>query len=691
MNAGTTAKPGTNEVVNEVIAATYKVDPPKYSDSELAFRAALIWELCLARDQRDRFHPELDNMTYIEYYESNRKKDLSYLPPKLNPDDIRIVTGTTREKDTTLLNTFLNMNVEPDITAFDENDVVVNELGENMSDMVKKSRDIERYDKKRSIIYREMISQGDVFVQEIYREDFRHVPITDLHWDPNKDGVSDFSIKERLQKIFEGCECRMINGKKIYLGNIRHDLNDPEQQLCAVLNVIPRAVAEARYRNWERWKNVPYVLETMTTFYDDGHTYKDWNLVTLNDRDKVAEIFVYWKERNRFMILLNGVMMLPIDFPLTAISLTGDFSIAQGRLEPISDFAYSKSIPAKTKIKQEVLDEITRLMIQKARQSFRPPMGSSGRKVYSTSIFNAGRVTTDIKEGELFPIFGANFTGGITAPDFQFYNAVKAQIDDETTTPEQGGASPQPGTPTKSTPEAQSQANNQILQLALQLDSLVNLERTMVWNRIYNILAHWTNKVDDSIDNVKQGVYDGYRSFMTNSHIDGRAGHRLFRMTNKPFPPIADHEQEEGDLSRQYNRPVRITYLNAEMLRTIKFKWFIQITPSPKADDKLSALLFTQNLQQAISIFGPQSINQEYAKQEWAHVNRYDYNKFFMKGNIAALLNPGGPATLGMPAAQTGALGPGKAPTDQQDPAAAGMKVSPQMAAGAKGMAVAMK
>lgn len=664
MSAGTDAGKGSaNGVVQSMEAKTYEVPDPQYSDAERLYRASLIWELCLARDQRDRYHPELDNMTYIEYYESNRKKDLSYLPPKENKDDVRIVTGTTREKDTTLLNSMLNMNCESDITAFDEDDLVVNELGENMSDLVKKSREIEIWEEKRSNIYREMIAQGDVFVQEIYREDFRNVPINQITWDPNKDKVADFDFKERLQKIFEGCECRMLNGKKVYVGNIRVGLNDPQQQFVAVLNVMPRAVAAARYSKWQRFENVPYLLETMTTFYDDGHTYKDWNLITLNDRDKVAEIMVYWKEKNRFMILLNGVMMLPIDFPLTAISPTGDIPIAQGRLEPISDFTYSKSQPSKTKIKQEVLDEITKLMIQKARQSFRPPMGNAGKKVYSTSIFNAGKITSDIKEGEVFPILGPNFTGGITSADFQFYTAIKSQIDDETTTPEQGGNSGAPGSQQKTATASNQQANNEVIQLGLQLDGLINLERRMTWNRIYNILTHWTTPVDQNIDDVKKGIYDGYRAFMTNSHVDGRAGHKMFRMTTKKFPNVRDQETEEEQLSKQHGRPVRITYLNPDALRNMKFKWFIQITPSPKADDKLSALLFTANLQQAIQIFGPQSVNMEYAKQRWSTINHYDYNKFFIKGNVAALLNPGGAATLGMPGAQ---LGPGKAPNPAQ-------------------------
>lgn len=665
-------KKTTNAVVNEQLGDKYKIEKPDYTPQELLFRSQIIYELQLARDQRDRYHPELDNMTYVEYYESNRRKDLSYIPSKKNKDDVRIVTGTTREKDTTLLNSLLGMNLKPQITAFDDDDLMVNELGDNMGDMVQKSRELEDYDKKRSIIYREMISQGDVFVQELYKEDFREVPTSELHWDPTKDGISDFSIKKRLQKIYEGPEVRMVNGKKVYLGNIRCPFIE-DQQLVAVLNVYPRAQAEARYGQWERWKHVPYGLDTMTTFYDDGATYKDWNLVTLNDKDKVAEIMVYWKERNIFMILLNGVLMLPIDFPLTAISPTGEIPMAQGKLEPISDFAYSKSQPSKTKVKQELLDEITKLMIQKNRQSYRPPLGNRGKKVYSSNIFTAGRITTDISEGELFPILGPNFNMGITQPDFQFYKTIKESIDEETTTPQQGG---EPADPNATAAAVQEQKQAEMVQLGLSLDGVINLERRMTWNRIYNIITHWTKEQDEHIDDVKQGIYDGYKSFAVSTTLDnGQKGTRIFRQTTDMYPAADDHEAEEEKMTKEKGHPVRITYLNPKMLSTVPFKWFIQIIPSHKSNDKLSQAMFIQNLQQAIAIFGPDSINQEYAKQRYAIIINEDYTKFFKKMSVMDMLNQQNGGQQGQDGQQQpGAGAPVKAPAG-----ALGKSVKPNM------------
>lgn len=652
------------------------IKPPTYSVDELAYWAGMIFTLQQARDQRDRCQPELDMMSYIEYYESNRKKDLSFIPPKKNKQDVRIVTGLTREKDTTLLNALLNMNLTPDITAFDSDDMIVNELGDNMSDMVKKSREIEDWYKKRSIIYREMIAQGDVFVEEVWTEEYRNLPTSEIDWDPTKEKIVDFSSRERLTKIKEECSSRMVNGKKIYLGNIRCT-HVEDQPLVAVLNIYNRSTAKSIYGQWDRWANVPYAMDNMTTFWNDGTTYHDWNLVSLNAADRVCEIKIYDKDNNRFMIMLNGVLMLPINYPLTAISPSGEIPFAQGKLEPISDFAYSKSQPSKTKIDQEVLDEATRLMIEKTRQSFKPPMGNIGKKVYSGNVFLAGQITSDVTPSTFFPILPQGYAYGVQPAEFNFYKMIKESIDEKTSDPSFGGDTGSDGPMTAT--ETVEQKNQQMMQLGLSLDGIVNLERRMTWNRIQNILVNWTKEMCPCVDDVNQAIYDNYKTFGVSSTVDdGQAGVRLFRQTTKQFPSVEDHQDEENALSKKHGQPVRITYLNPKMLREAKYKWFILINPAPKSNDKLTQLMFVQNLQQAMMLFGPQAINAEYAKQRFAIICNEDYTKLFAQGSVAGMATP---PTMGpngqqtQPGGQqTGAIPPIQVP-------GMGMKSAPMAAA----------
>lgn len=648
-----------------------KVDRPNYTPEETQFRSNLIARLMQMRFMRDRNHPELDNMTYVEYYEANRRKDLSYLIPKKNRQDIRIVTGTTREKDSTLLSTMLDLNLNPAITAFDVDDMIVNEFGENMSDMVKKSREIEEYEEIRGIIYREMIAQGDVFVQELHVEEFRDIPLKKDDWDPTISAVSEYTIKRRLQKVFDGCRVRMVNGKKVYLGNIRCE-NIKNQPIVAILNVYPRSTTSGIYGQWERWKNVPYKMDTADAFWDDGKTYKDWNLVQLSDYDKVAEIMVFDPVLNLFQIFLNGIMMLPANYPLTSISPSGEIPMSQGKLEPISDFCYSKSQPSKTKVDQEVKDEIVKLMIERMRLGNKPPLGNNGSTILSDKVYMAGQITPNIKDGELFPIL-PNFAAGISPGDFSFYKLISDSIDEKTVNK---GFQGQDQSGDQTATQAVQDKNQQMLKLGLSIDGLVNLERRMTWLRIYNIIEHWMDEDDSTLKTVRKGVKDAYKTISVETSLeDGSSGIKMFRFSpNSKFPNVGDQHQEEEHLSKSHGKPVRIVYMDPAAIRAMKWRWYVIMNPSPKSNDKLSQIMFTQNITEGYGLFGPQAFNQDYLKQRWASNIKENYSKMFVKSPLGMGPAMGGPQAPGMGAG--GPMAPG-APG-----ANGGRQVTPGMAAG---------
>lgn len=610
-----------------------EIKAPELTEAEKIARSTDIANLVQMRADRDQKHPELDDMTYIQYYESNRKKDLSYLKPKENKQDIRISTGLTREKDTTLLSTMLNMNFVPDVTAFDKDDMVVQELGDNLADLVKKSREIENWQKKRPIIYRELIAQGDVFVQEIHTADFRQMPLEDVEWNPETDKITDFNITTRLQKVFEGCAVRMVSGKKIYLGNIRTEYIE-DQDRYAILNVYSRARAYSIYGTWDRWENIPDTIDTIDNF-SDGETYKSWNLVTLGDTDRVAEVMLVDVIGNRFQIYLNGVPMLPPNFPLTAICPSGEGFMAQGKLEPISDFAYSKSQPSKTKIDQEVLDESTKLMIEGMRQGRKPPMGSRGKKVYAPGIFTAGKITPDIKEGDLFPLWQ---NMGLTAGDFSFYQLIKQGIEDKTVNKAYEGDSSKSDT----LGQARQDKEQQMLKLGLALDGVVNLERRLTWLRIYGIMTYWTKKYDPHMDATREAIDGQYRKVSVNTTLpDGQKGTKIFRFTDGDYPHPRDHQLEEKKLTEEYGREVRIVYMNPEAMRAMKFSWFIVINPTPQSNDLLTQIMFVQNLRESLELFGPDAHNVEYLKQRFAVLMNEDYNKWFKKMDVMQMMQMG--------------------------------------------------
>jgi hypothetical protein len=143
---------------------------PEYSEEEKEFRSRIYFEMERAKDQRSADFPEFDDMDYVTYWESNAKAANSYIPPKTDDQDVRTTSGTTLEKKNTLLTSILNLSLEPDVEAFDQNDEELEELGTVMEDLIRKSREIEDYDQKKVRIYDELLTQGTVFVEEQYKE-----------------------------------------------------------------------------------------------------------------------------------------------------------------------------------------------------------------------------------------------------------------------------------------------------------------------------------------------------------------------------------------------------------------------------------------------------------------------------------------------------------------------------------------
>ncbi len=87
-----------------------------------------------------------------------------------------------------------------------------------------------------------------------------------------------------------------------------------------------------------------------------------WRFLDGSKEGQVERIRYQDKPNNELQIILNGVLMLPVGYPLTAISSDGEYTFIQQNLEPIRhDFAYGKSFIFKNKNLVAVVDEMMKL------------------------------------------------------------------------------------------------------------------------------------------------------------------------------------------------------------------------------------------------------------------------------------------------------------------------------------------
>jgi hypothetical protein len=629
------------------LTPTAKRKQVEYTSEELAYRSALITACNIARDDREAPHPEFDDMTYSQYYDTNKRADMSYIPPKKNKVDKRIVTGYTREKDNTLLSALLSYNFQPDITVYDTEEMIFPVLGNHFEDMVKKSREIEQYEIMRPLIYRELISQGDVFVEEIWQCVYFPDTENKNNWKPgDKIASAEFDNKVKPRKM-ERAAVKLHQGKNVYLGSFFQD-DYSKQELVFTYELLPRSVAKAIYGKWDRWDCVPDEVDNTVIIMDQGQTYFDWNL-TKTTKDYIGVLKIQQKFSNRFMLMLNGVMMLPINFPLSEISPDGEPTIKHQVLEGIVGCAYGKGQPSKTKVDQAVHDEFLRLMILREEQAGAPPMGYKGKRVLSPNIYNPGKITNNIKEGDLFPILPPST--GLSTADFSMYQLIKTMIDDKTMNATFSGDDQQGQ---KTATQIVQEKQQQLLKLGLNFDSVKNLEKTLVWARIGNLIKNYSKPVDSkaNVENPdNKYIEQVYRQFSMESTLsDGKKGIKVFKFTDKQFPQVREQMKEEDALSDKYGKPTQVVYFNApDFIQLLKYRWIVNIIPTQDLSDQIEGELFKTNLRDAKELFGPESINYEYAKERFAINIKEDPSRFF--------LDDGGAGVMGMLQGASGMVG----------------------------------
>ena len=323
-------------------------------------------------------------------------------------------------------------------------------------------------------------------------------------------------------------------------------------------------------------------------------------------------------------------MMLPCDYPLSLISPDGEYTIRHAGLERINGCAYSKGQPAKTKVDQAVHDTFLRLMILRVEQAGAPPMGYRGKKVLSSDFYTPGKINNNLKEGDLFPILPPST--GLGQADFSMYQLIKQMMEDKTINATFSGEAPDKQV---TLGQLQQEKQQQLIKLGINFDAVRNLEKTLVWARIGNIIMNYakptdTKVVDRSPD--EKVLEDVYRTFSVETTLEnGQAGIKQFEFTDKPFPAIREQQKEEEQLSNYYGKPVRKVYFNGPAFITLlKYRWIVNIVATEADSDDIERQAFVNNIREAKEIFGPDAVNDAYAKEKFAIKIGEDPTKFFI-------------------------------------------------------------
>lgn len=630
-----------NDLQSTVPQITYSVEAQKY----INFRRM---RMIAARDVRDAPNEYWDDMPFLRWYDLMLKADNQYVAPRKNKTDTSLNTGTIRDKDTSLVEYAAKYDFEPVAQVFDDSDDMLEDLAETGEDLVRKSFLLEDMKAKAKLIYRSMVAFGTALVEDQYVESWKF----EKQLTPTSRIGSENAVwTERLVKAYDGCQSKLWDLRKIYFGDIRKFfLNGPQgQPFMFTVEYESYDVTKQIFGDWDRWMYVPTYVQSTTEAAGITTYQASWTLRPISQN--YCEIIRYYDPiANEFALTINGVDMLPIlerkvtiagtektiisGFPLTEISPSGAIPFAKYDLEPMHDFAYSKAQPAKMRVMGDVENMWLKAMIRIMKQRSDPTMGNKSGRNFDSSVTFPGNIINDIRDGDLFPVL-PNFQG-TTPADMSFYELIKKELDKNSVERDFQGINSDNQIQETATGDM-NDMKAQSLKVAALFDGIIFGNNQLYWLRTYNIAKNWTKPIDVRIDQLTNGLQMKYRTVTMPTQIDG--GQKATKkIVFTKTPPTGSTElersqtvhQEELDYGKTSGDESRFAYLHPELFATVKLKWFYSCIPVPNGSDPLAYMMFAKQVNDAIAMFGPESLNVKKLKHKFAAVTGNDFDTWFI-------------------------------------------------------------
>jgi hypothetical protein len=555
------------------------------------------------KQQRNQPREEFDDMTYEQDYFYNKRAANSYLPKKLNDDEVRVNTGTIEKKVEVLINELVSMNLQPEAKVYDAEDNEIAYLGKDFIDIVRRTNEIEKDDDFWIDFLKEMLSQRSVFIQEQFVEQ-----------------------KYKSTKIYRATK-RLISGLRVYLGDINIPARLFQTQPFVIL-YTRRNYDEARtiYGDWENWQ---HVTAGPNKSADQPFGYR-MNVVTADEVEEIHEIDPI---NNEYYITINGVPMMPTPKTLPW-SVTPDrcYNMTQIVVKPLdTDFAHGKSPVNSAKFLQGFKDEWIRLIIEKARQGVRPPYGVKSGRIISKDIWAAGTVTQGVSKETFSKLTDHD---GVTNSEYSMTNFIEQEIEKFIGAGTLGA--PTNVGPEKTATQNQQEQVNSIKNLGLIVMAFMRAKRDSTYLRIYNVAENFVAPRKNKYDPLQDKITSVFSRFTIPDTIfeNGKKGKKIVQFTDTPLTReekegIYAYEQKEASLGR----PVQIRAINVDLLKAIPLFWCVVVNPTPRDGSQLQKVLFKDMLEQGAVIQnasqGQKQVNWEKAAERFEKV--WDTKDFFKK------------------------------------------------------------
>lgn len=604
----------------------------------------------------DTAWPEFNMKTVYQVYEENEKiANTNHLGPKKNDDDVVISSGTIEEKLDSLLSHVNNLNLTGELNVYDHDKQNIVALARALEDIVHETEcnepgsDDGGDEEKRVERQLELLKQGYVYVQEEWLRKWETKKVLKDKKNRYSGKFKDVEWTSKLTKVFEGPSRSVLYSPNVYLGDITQFYMEQQPFIFIVVR-MSYDTAKTTFGTFENWEFVqkgklPQLdADTPKTIFDNK-----WRLLDIKDDE--VEIVMYQDQPNdEFQIVINGVMMLPIGFPLSAVAPRGRYNVAKQVFRIInSKFALGKAFVSSGSVKEisALIDEMLQLFVLKTRKSIMPAYVNNSGRVIDRKVLSPGRISMGIDAQSLVPIAG-NEVQGITQGEMAWLTMMREMVDKSTVSNQFQGQPGKSGQTATETNTLQAQA-----QLTLGLTILVCslLEKKLYYLRTFNILENWFQPIGDSVKTVNgiKELINSYRRTTRETNIEGAGtGVRSTYVTDDAVPDPAVIRRMEIDEEKKTGKPTRMIFMNPEELGDAKLFFAWRVVPKEKDSSTTSKLMFREELNDVVALVKLGSApNLQGLEEELGRVWSKPRNKLFQAPV------PAGLQTMGQDGAQT--------------------------------------
>lgn len=629
-------------------------EPVKYTDAESKYIGNLLARILRAKMDRDLPRVEFNGKTYLQWFRNNEEIANTTVVATTENKDLQVYSGTVEQKLLAILAEINRLNLTGETRVFDVDNNELVELGMAITDIVHKTEEVEEEvslgaQEKKLMRQLELLKQGTVFMQDNWVKKWHTKKVLNKKFDGKVSGVE---WSNKLEKVFDGPVRDLLYAPGVYLGNIKN-FGIKGQPFIFTMKMTSYEEAKSRYgmkdsdkKNvWERWENVPQKLvplvdiETLPTANLGG----GWGISDI-DQDRVQEIHYQDQINDEYQIFLNGIPMLPIGFPLSAITPNGMFNIEMQVLQVINPFfAYGRSFIAKTEQLTKLLDEMIRLLLIKTRKSIHPPYANISGKVISEKSLMPGAISMGIDPGALVAI--GQEGQGATASEYQMLKELREDIDRVTISPQFLGEAGKSGTTATEVITLQQQAQKTI---SLIVFAMGLMEKKATWLRTNYVIANYFEPIGTKVDEMRDKLVSVYRTLSIKTPIADRgAGIRkvipVETTEDMTSEDIFNEEEYEGtpeapEGHRRRTReelgmePLQHLYIGVDILKNCRYIFFTEVEAKPRDTSNNAKLMFREELRDIQAMMNMGSVpNMEELERSYALIWNKRKDKLFGK------------------------------------------------------------